>query len=556
MKTVKKFCGLAVLSVLVTTVSFAACGRQKVEENNSGKSVLYVSNYAGGFGEEWMNEIEKRFETTYTDAEFEPGKKGVDIKVSQNKTLGNEYFNKVESVPEEVFFVEKIDYAAWVNQGKMLDISDIVTENNSRDNGKSILSKMSDEEQNYYKSEGAYYALPHHEHQAGLIYDIDLFEQEELYFAENGAPSESGYTGMAAYTGTGNKSAGPDGKYETADDGLPATYDEFYMLCNYMISKQSDVDITPILWSGTNRNDYIDWFLSELTADFEGEKQLKLNYTFDGIAKNLIAIDKNGAVSELEDTKISSSNGYLVYQSEGRYRALEFFDKVVDTKAWYNESANFGSLSHTEAQYNYLLGATGLSDTRYAFLIDGCWWENEATDSFDSIVDRKGEEFSKTSRRFAFMPLPKAMEEQIGDPFTIATTDVTMGFIKSNISASKIDLAKTFLKFCYEDEQLKMFNTVSGLPAAVDYSLDDDEYKSLSRFGKSIYDVKDKVVAPYSQNPIYVNNFETLKLASTFVYGGKHAVDALRTTDAASYFRSLYSAKNETSWTQSYSKYF
>ena len=233
---------------------------------------------------------------------------------------------------------------------------------------------MSDEEQNYYKSEGAYYALPHHEHQAGLIYDIDLFEQEELYFAENGAPSESGYTGMAAYTGTGNKSAGPDGKYETADDGLPATYDEFYMLCNYMISKQSDVDITPILWSGTNRNDYIDWFLSELTADFEGEKQLKLNYTFDGIAKNLIAIDKNGAVSELEDTKISSSNGYLVYQSEGRYRALEFFDKVVDTKAWYNESANFGSLSHTEAQYNYLLGATGLSDTRYAFLIDGCWW--------------------------------------------------------------------------------------------------------------------------------------------------------------------------------------
>jgi len=449
-----------------------------------------------------------------------------------------------------------MDYAKWVKNGKLLDITDVVTTSGGRDGNKTIESKLTDDHKAFFGDGGKYYALPHHDHQAGMVYDVDLFEQEELYFAKNGAPSEKNYGGKNRFTSDGERSAGPDGEYGTDDDGLPATYEDFYILCDYMVNKTSDIDIKPILWSGKNKQDYLDWFLSELTADFEGAEQLRINYTYSGTAKNLVSVSADGTVTRLPAEAITDATGYKIYQSEGRYRALQFLDKIVDTKSWYNEKVNFGSLEHTETQYEYLKGGAGLADVRYAFLVEGCWWENEAGDSFAKIVDQKGEKYAKGARNFAFMPLPKATADKIGDPFTLATTDVTVGFVKSNIEASKINLAKTFMRFVYEDEQLKMFNMVSGLPASVNYTLSAEEIGRLDNFSRTIYNVKNNVVSPYSSNQLYMNNFEALKLSSTFSAGAKRAVEALRETDAATYFNLLVSAKSENAWKESYKYYF
>lgn len=557
----KKIACLILACLLVMTTSLvAACTRQKIDDVDSSKSTLWVNYFAGGFGKEWMESLEKRFEAAYADYSFEEGKKGVDIRLNPNKELGSAYLTKVDDIRDEVFFNENVDYYAWVKQGKVLDITDIVETSNSNDGGKSIASKMTDAENNYYKVDGKYYALPHHEHQTGLIYDVDLFESEELYFAEGGAPSEDyasdkanhkSYSGSYAYTGTGDKSAGPDGVHGTSDDGLPATYEEFFVLCDYMASKDSEIDITPFIWSGKNRADYTDWFLSEMAANYEGADQLSLNYTFSGTATNLISVDSTGKIVELDDTEINSDNGYMVYQSAGRYYALNFFKRLLAGSGKYFQVDDcFGSLEHTEAQYKYLVGATKTGNTRYAFLMDGCWWENEATDSFNSIVDRNGNEYSKTSRRFAFLSLPKATNEQIGDPFTIATTDVTLGFIKRSIDPSKIELAKTFLQFCYTDESLIDFNNVSGTPAAIDYTLSKAQYNALSSFGKSLYNVKDQVVAPYSTNTKFLNNNTKLNLRYTFTVGGKRAVETLRsdTMTAESFFKSLYTERGESFW--------
>ena len=154
------------------------------------------------------------------------------------------------------------------------------------------------------------------------------------------------------------------------------------------------------------------------------------------------------------------------------------------------------------------------------------------------------------------MPLPKATAEKIGERFTIATTDVTTAFIKSTIKESKVKLAKEFLKFCYAEEQLQTFNKVSGSPASVDYTLGSEDYAALSSYAKSLYDVRKNVVSPYSQNPIYVNNYGSLKLISTFTAGGDRAVNSLKDMTAEQFFRNLYAMKSEASWTQSYSKYF
>lgn len=553
----KQIIGLALsATMLASCTGIAACGRTRIDDGDDGtKTVLTVANYAGGFGEQWIVEMKNKFEEKYAETEFEPGKKGAVIKISQQHDGGTQYFSKVDASPEEVFFIEDVDYAAWVNKNKMLDITDVVNAADTSD-GKTILSKLNDEQKSFYDMDGKYYALPHHDHQTGLIYDVDLFTDEGLFYAKNGAPSEAEFTGTVKFTGGENRSAGPDGQYGTADDGLPATYDEFYALCDYMTDKNSDVDIKPILWSGTNKQDYIDWLLAELTADYEGREQLRLNYTFDGTAKNLIEIDKSGNVTALPETTITSENGYMIYKSAGRYNALKFLEKIVKSSAWYDYSKNFGTLSQTEAQYQFLLGATGLAETRFAILADGCWWENEATTSFDRLVDMKGEAYSKASRNFAFMPLPKATVDKIGERFTIATTDVTTAFIKSTIKESKVKLAKEFLKFCYAEEQLQTFNKVSGSPASVDYTLGSEDYAALSSYAKSLYDVRKNVVSPYSQNPIYVNNYGSLKLISTFTAGGDRAVNSLKDMTAEQFFRNLYAMKSEASWTQSYSKYF
>ena len=551
-------CGL----IAVSSMSATACLKHKIDDDAGDKSVLYVTNYNGGFGEDWIAEVEKRFETKYEKESFETGKTGVDIRVLNEHDGGSAYLDKVDAAKGEVFFIEDVDYYEWMSNNKLLEITDVV--NATLSDGKSVYSKMTPEQQSFYNynGQGKYYALPHHDHQTGLIYDMDLFETEEFYFAKNGAPSEAGYAGTNKFTGDkDNASAGPDGKYGTSDDGLPATYTEFYALCDYMVSKNTDTDIVPIIWSGSNRRDYLNWFLSELMADYEGKEQLELNYTYNGTAKNLIEIN-NGQVEKLPETQITPETGYKIYKTAGRYYALEFLDNIADHAKW-NAENNYGTLDQHQAQYQFLAGKTGQVKTkegkavRYAFLMDGNWWENEAKDDFARLVDNFGDSYSNTRRNFAFMPLPKATVDKIGEDFTIATTDLTNAFIKASIAESKVKLAKEFLKFCYEDAQLQSFNKITGLPASVNYELDKADYKALSKYGQSCYDVRKGVVAPYSQNKIYINNYSSLRLCKTFSVGGVAVVDELQTTTAKAYFSSLCKNKaNEAAWKQSYSKWF
>ena len=185
--------GAIMMAALIscTTLIMSGCGAgaggEVIEGEDGDKSVLFVNNYAGGFGRAWMDDIETRFEAEYAGTSFETNKMGVDIRVNHNKDQGTDYLPKLDMLNDEVFFPEKIYYYDWVKQNKMLDISDIVTGANAKDANKSIESKMTEDEKAFYKVDGKYYAIPHHEHQVGVIYDIDLFEEKSLYYAKNGA---------------------------------------------------------------------------------------------------------------------------------------------------------------------------------------------------------------------------------------------------------------------------------------------------------------------------------------------------------------------------------
>ena len=543
--------GVIMMAALIscTTLIASGCGAgaggEVIEGEDGDKSVLFVNNYAGGFGRAWMDDIETRFEAEYAGTSFEANKMGVDIRVNHNKDQGTDYLPKLDMLNDEVFFPEKIYYYDWVKQNKMLDISDIVTGANAKDANKSIESKMTEDEKAFYKVDGKYYAIPHHEHQVGVIYDIDLFEEKSLYYAKNGAPSEKEFTGSVAYTGTGEKSAGPDGQHGTSDDGLPATYDEFFALCAYMSDPTGTIGVTPFLWNGKTEFEYTEWLLAALTGAYEGSEQIKLNYTFNGTAKNLIEIDEAGNIVELPDTPITSATGYKIYATAGRYYAIDFLKRILDGGYSYDND-----YSHTETQKQYLLGATSAGTKRYAFVVEGVWWENEATDAFNEIVKFYGDEYAKTERNFGLLPLPKATSDKIGEPNTTVATDVTMGFIKAGIAPSKIELAKTFLQFCYTDESLNAATRETSLPVALKHEATPDVYAGMSSYAQKVYDMKNDIVKPYSTNEIYLNNYSKYSLIYTFKVGGKRAVNMLRQSNvtAKSYFKDLSSQYTETIW--------
>lgn len=550
MKKFIVFCLTAVMMLVAV-----GCGAEDAGIDKT-KTQLYVSNYDGGYGTEWLYAVKDRFEAEYAGTSFENGKTGVQIVVHADKDgyYGKGLLDKMGTTGDEVFFSEGITFNDYVSKGYMLDISDIVTGENS--DGKTIESKMSEEQKSALKIGGSYYCIPHYAAFTGINYDIDLFNNKSLYYAKNGAPSETEYTGTVDYTDLdGERSAGPDGEYGTYDDGLPATYDEFFALCGYMKNTYS---ITPFCWTGQYHATYTRWILAALAADYEGKEQMRLNYDFRGTAKNLVTVSGSSIVFDATPTQIQNSNGYEMYRSAGRYYALKFFENILDNN-YYEQSSMGLSTSAISAQSNYLRSRQ--KNEPIAMLLEGIWWENEATPTFTEMAERYTEDWSMANRRFGIMPLPKVSADKIGEKPTLLDNNDSYAFIRKNIDSSKVELAKLFLKYCNTDASLQEFTTIVGLPKALNYDMGSN-VKWKSAYSENVWDLyksADKVY-PISQNPLYLSSQSAFIYYTTFNTDKKtSAIDALYDGDSAEeHFKGIYESpsRSEESWNKNYSAYF
>ncbi len=563
MKKTSRIISAVLALLMVASVLLTGCDQpgQTTTNNggggdNSGKSVLYVQNYNGGFGSKWIAEIEKRFEAAYANTSFEDGKMGVDVVIENVKDIGSTIQGGLDSQVNEVFVQESIYYTTWVTAGDMLDITDVVTSINT--DGTKIEDMMSEEQKSFYNVDGSYYALPHHDLYTGIVYDIDLFVDKELYFAKNGAPSEDyasdkategGYSGTISYTGTGAKSAGPDGKHGTADDGLPATYEEFFILCEYMTTPT--VGVTPFIWLGSHKEDYTNNLLGALATDYEGKEQASLFYSFNGTAKNLITVDSNGNITPRGDVEITEENGYEVFSSAGRYYALKFLEQLLTTgNGKYMHSICTGSAGIAQTHNEYI--QSSYKGQPIAFMAEGNWWENESDDIFGEMAAYYGDEYSRTSRNFGYLPFPKATNDKIGEDVTYYSYQSATAFIKSSIKEEKIELAKTFLKFMYTLESMNEFTSYVGTRVSLNYEIDADVYNSLSTFSKQLCDItSDHVATAMSNSYIYNIYNKQFMLQTTFLpSSGQAAIKKLREgTSAADYFNEIISTKfTEEAW--------
>lgn len=510
------------------------------EQVDTARTQLYVYNYNGGYGSDWLMAVKDRYETLHKDDSYETGKTGVQIMISnpkQSVTQGEVKVNKTN----DVYFCEGIYYDQFRTEGVIADITDAVVKSNRYETDKTVESKMTDVQKEFYGVEIGgtkhYYAIPHYSGYYGIIYNVDLFESEGYYFAET--PSGSNLWDKFVSPDNPTKSKGPDGKTGTdpvtgadwsADDGLPATYEQFYELCRYIVYNLQ----LPFVWTGKYYEQHLVNLYNALVANYEGVDNMMKNYTFSGTANDLGTIVNGEFVRDAQPTELSAATGYETKRQEGKFYALEFLERIIKEESWQNREAFGNTFTHTNAQSRFIKSVPDADLTSTAMLVDGSWWEAEATSAFNSAEASFGEKYSMKNARYAWMPLPKANSGKTGEKQILFDHLNSLSFVNAN--STKKELAMDFLQFVNTDESLVEFTQITNTVKALEYTLTSEQIAELNPYGQSLVKFKQspdtEVVYPLARNNLFVNNQS--------VFNDYHYFYARSATNNVSYAKAIF----------------
>ena len=539
---------IAALLVALLTGGAAISAFSGCDDPNGGnnqydatKANLTVATFDGGVGRAWLDAAAERFEELYKDAtHFQEGRTGVNIIVDADKTKYGGLYLEDKALNKDVYFTEGVDYYAYVNAGKVADITDVVTQPISGANSKltesgTIEDKLDPSLASFLTAkDDKYYMLPFYDGFYGFIYDVDLFEEAGFYFDEDGDFLRL-VNEAQRKTFEENKSKGPDGVKGTYDDGLPATYEQMIKLCDEIVAKS----YVPFCYSGSY-NDYVSKACRAFIADYEGYEGFKLNYTFNGTA-NLVKEIKADGTLEMEEVVITEDNAYELQRQAGKYYALKMQEELFGSVKYIGNSWN--GFDYTVAQSEFI--KSKYSSKRYAMLLEGVWWENEADNIFSELETIRGEK--KSDRRFGFLPMPKVNEEAAG-PQTMFSSNSSFGFI--NKTCQNMELAKEFMRFLHTDAEMSKFSAKTSISRSLNYTVSAEDKATATHFGKSLIEMRGQaqVVYPYSSLELVINNSAAFTEGAWFLTAtvdGKtlnNPFTAFKddTATAEQYFKGLY----------------
>ncbi len=531
-----------------TAVAFSGCGEKREDTGyDTTKANLSVATFDGGVGRVWLDEAAARFEELYKDAtHFQEGRTGVKINVDAEKFKYSGTNLEDKALLKDMYFTEDVDYYRFVNAGKIAPITDVVKGDLSAyGETKTIEDKLDSSYQGFLTAkDGEYYMLPFYDGFYGFIYDIDLFEEAGFYYDadgdflklkmdENGNVTDEDRAEFEAA-----KANGPDGTKGTYDDGLPATYQEFINLADHIV----DAGYVPFCYSGTY-SDYVSKACRAFIADYEGYDEFKKNYTFSGeieVVKNIISDWE----IETETVEVTPENGYELQRQAGRYYALKMQEALFGDVTYLGGTWN--GFDYTVAQGEFI--KSKYSPKRYAMLLEGVWWENEAEPTFQLLEASRGE--GKEDRNFGWLPMPKVDEDRVAQQQdqTLFSANSSFGFI--NKECENLELAKEFMRFLHTDAEMSKFTAKTSITRALEYQIDDTDKATATGFGKSIIEIRSnaKVVYPYSALDMVINNASAFTQQNWFLVSsanGKLFKDPFpefkdNTATAKEYFEGLY----------------
>ena len=515
-------------------ISLTACGSTdsngtKIDQS---RTQLYVSNYDGGFGSEWLDAAAARFEKLYADKSFQQGRMGVQIVPVNAKKNGDQIMSEMLTTSNDVFFCENVPYREAVLSDYFLDITDAVTKPLS-DFGESgtIEAKLTEQQRNWFNMDGKYYAIPHYEGYYGMFYDVDTFDERKLFFDDSG--------NFTNYAGRGN---GADGTSGTYDDGLPVNTTQFFKLLDEM--KRQEIE--PVAWPGKYKQ-YASYAMNAYHMQYEGIEQAMLNYTLNGEAKTLITIGGDGVPMPLDAMNIDETNAYELQRQAGNYYALDWMERIIDGKYYYLGCFN-QSQTHLDNQEDFLLGAYEKSKKEIGILFDGTWWENEANSTFEEMAKRYNNA-GKYDRRFGVMPFPMPDGTENGNTVLLDYLAST-SFVNSKVPEYKKQLAIDFVRFCATDESLTEFTKITNTLKAFNYTLQPEDIQELTYFGQQVWNLKENsnIIYKYSSTPKYYKNQTFFNLDTSIWNMGTQNIPVdglLKGTSAAEYFNGIYNTRQK-----------
>lgn len=553
-----KFIAL-ILALCFLLGAFSGCGATK-DADTANKLVIDVGVFNGGYGYKWLENAAKLFEEEYKD--YKSGDKtGVKIRINPDRYTGSNVMDNIKVTDNDMYFTEQVsNWYDFIKADYLLEITDVVaTDTNPYGQGHSIVSSLKEGLADMYGVKGDdgelhYYTLPYATAFTGFIFDAELFYNKGLFLTKEydekgneGAVDDyviekiealpSGVDDYATLVTENGKnyyktckgdylSMGPDGKYGTDDDGQARTYKEFFNLCDYMIN---NANVYPFVYGG--KASYIRWLLGEMITDYSGYEQTKLNFTFDGTLTDLISVSSTGVVTELPDVELvpdnSNNNAINITKTKARYEALNFLQKMMQGNRKYMHPDAKATYDQYRGQESFML-----SNREYekgAYLIDGCWWENEAdvAGTFNELEKAYGSEYNKHNRMFKFAALPKASLEKVGEERTIVDQCYQMAFIFKSIAEEKKDIAKKFLQFCFTDKMNIQYTLDTSLVRPYNYELNKEQESQITSFGMSLMSTLEnsKIVYPLSTSSYYLKNVESLTVhafLNTLIDGTKY----------------------------------
>lgn len=510
----KKFTAILLAAIMAFAVcAFTGCNGgddEFSEEIDQTRTQIYVYNFYGGFRADWLISIKKQFEEMYKDYEGvdengeKNGKVGVQIMMDNRK----EYFSGssavIKSGNNDVYFTEYMYFHVPYNAGAFLDMSEWVnTPLTEFGETRSIADKMSAEQQAYYGRNDHYYALPHYESYEGIVYNIDLWKEKGFYFSHSNRNADlydkftNDMTDLAA--GPDGKRGVIDGVDYSADDGMPATYDDFLDLCTYIAAN----GVTPFIWTGEHYIGYVGGLINALVTDYEGEN-MRAVYALDGREVPTL-VDKDG--NPLSDKTISESTATKIANMNGRREAMKLAEKIVHTSAWQAEGAFNTSVSHHDAQAKFLKAGYG-GNQPIAMLFDGTWWEGEATETFKEVSDEYGAP-TKAERSFGWMPMPKANKSKVGEKQTFFDPTQGMTFVKSTLAENKKDIVGKFIRFIHSDKMLSEFTRITSAAKAFDYEITTEDAAQMTTYAENLWTQRknaNAIIYPISNAALFANN--------------------------------------------------
>lgn len=565
---------LACLLSVFCMTAFSGCnpGNGGSIEIDPNKTQLYVFNFDSGYGTDWFNSLITRFEDYCKDDDmWEEGKKGVQIIPDNRKDWSfADGAGSILSSVNDVFFTEYMYFQAAHTEHGYADITDAMTRPLTEfGESKSIVDKMTAQQREYFSDpvetatgegeNGAYtasedtrkyYSLPHYSGYEGIVYNIDLFDARGYWLSESNKNATD--INMRFTADKNDLAAGPDGTPHTYDDGLPATYDEFYMLCDYIAA---DGGRKPLTWTGKYYKTYVMGVQTALFADYEGADRMKMNWSLDGEADDLLRTDTLAVDSGLQ---IDATNGYELARQAGRLESLRFIEKLIKTSKWQTANVFNSGISQTDAEDNFVnAGYDGVTND-IAMLIDGSWWENEAHYSIADVATLYGAPDGK-SRKFGWLPLPKADKTKVEEAAaktaagkkaqTLYDTLEGQCFVNASIKDWKKPLAEKFIRFAHTDESLQDFSVITSSLKAFEYDLTNANLDAMTEYGRGLYRQRkqSEVVYPVSKNRFFSNNqsfFERSEYYASTVSGGDYmfAAEAFKEKGctAEEFFRGMY----------------